>query len=446
MADGLEMRKNGTIFVHIGSDQTINNTIYMKKILIFAAALFVGISAAAQTFYVGGTADDGVKVLTSNGKVLEYAGTQLAGLGANSKGAWVLVQSEPVAARLFYSRSRTSDMSGWAKCLGTKFNDKVNNPRKVRDGWGSYVLWNENSIYKTYKYTDEKKCIISSIAMKIKGNDVVVAGTYAKDWGGKYAWYWGMMWGEVNGKMIYGNPNSSDGWQRKSLKRKYFKGFEEPTRSLENIGYPEYDTDGTFTSVYHVNAVDYMDGKIYTTGWGEREYTYYHVNTAQDWYYVRRCARCWENGEEKVKQYENKTSAAYTLTMGGTASNPIYYTAGHLRGQPMGWTANEDIYTKDMNGAVSREAIITVNNSIKRFFIVGEDLCVNDGKSIKVANAKQWLDVVAYNNEIYALCCGVDRTKYTVYKVDPVNYTLYPTSFKSVEGRGINADQRLAIY
>ena len=419
----------------------------MKKILLIAALAAAAISASAQTIYVGGTTDDGiVTIKSSKGDVYKYAGKQLLNMGANKDGVYSLVQTEEVKASIYYQKPRVN-MDGWADILGITFNDHVSNPRGVRDGWGQYVVFVNNRVYKRYdNLTDEKKAIISSIAMKVKGNDVVVAGTYAKRWGKEFGWYWSQPWGEVNGNRVYGNENSKDGWDRKSLKRKYFKGFEEPTRSLENIGFPVFDTDGTFTSVMHVKAVDYLGGKIYTTGWGEREYTYYHVNTAQDWYYVRRCARLWENGKDKVKQYENQTSAAYTLTVGGTASSPIFYSAGHHRGDPMGWTGNEDIYTKEMSGAVSSEAIVTQNNAVLRFFIVGDDLCVNDGKSIKVINANNWLDVVAYNNEVYGLYKASDGSSVSVVRIDKVQYNLNSTAFSSVPADGIKRDWHLAVY
>ncbi len=158
------------------------------------------------------------------------------------------------------------------------------------------------------------------MAMCVKDNDVVVAGTLAKYFNKKG--YEAKMFGEVNFRRKYETE-----FERKSLKRERFYGFVSVDGT--KTSYPEYDmgAQGTASEVFHVFDCDYSIGSIYSTGWGEREYTH---NTGYTNYIVRRCARVWKDGKEVVQQYENRTSAAYNIKVMG--SNGIF-TSGHQRGR-----------------------------------------------------------------------------------------------------------------
>ena len=229
----------------------------LKCALVCAALFLFLVPAGAQTIYVSVVTAKGDIVVRSNkGGFYRLKGLEVVGMGANSKGVWTLVRTTDVEGRWFDNRTD-----------------------KHMIGWGEHVLYLNGDVYKKYPFGDPETCCISSAALKVKGDDVVVAGTYARRWE-KSNYFWGKMWGELNGKTIYGSPARSDGWQRMSLKRKWFQGFAEPSRGLFNLGYAKTpDVDGNFTSMYHVYACDVMDGDIYTVGWGEREYTYYNAGS-----------------------------------------------------------------------------------------------------------------------------------------------------------------------
>lgn len=380
----------------------------MKKLLkcaLVCAALFLFlVPAGAQTIYVSVVTAKGDIVVRSNkGDFYRLKGLEVVGMGANSKGVWTLVRTTDVEGRWFDNRTD-----------------------KHMIGWGEHVLYLNGDVYKKYPFGDPETCCISSAALKVKGDDVVVAGTYARRWE-KSNYFWGKMWGELNGKTIYGSPARSDGWQRMSLKRKWFQGFAEPSRGLFNLGYAKTpDVDGNFTSMYHVYACDVMDGDIYTVGWGEREYTYYNAGNAADAYYVRRCARGWVNGKEELKQVPNQTSCARTLTMAGNKDHPIWYTAGHHRGNMAVWEGNKTIIDGSSTlKAVNAEVVVTYNNTVRRYFIADTDsaqgwLYMLIGKALKAefraTNHYEGrpeytyyrpytsiYDIVSYNNQVYLL-------------------------------------------
>ena len=377
----------------------------LKRALVCAALFLFLVPAGAQSvIYVAATKENGnIVVLNNIGDVTyEYAGLEVVGLGANPQGVWTLVRTTDVEGKWFDGRTD-----------------------KHMPGWGEYVLYHNGEVYKRYPYGDPETCCISSAALKVTYDQVVVAGTYAKRWKNTN-YYYGKMWGEINGRRIYGDPESDEGWERMSLKRKWFQGFAEPSRGLFNIGYAKTpDVDGNFTSMYHVYACDAMDGKIYTVGWGEREYTYYNVGNAADAYYVRRCARGWINGKEALKQVPNQTSGARALTMGGTSENPIWYTAGHHRGKPMHWNnSTEASIPLDVSGVITSEAVVFFNDTARRYFILNGRLYKNDSSAgrriVCLLDRPINIDIVACYRYVYVLRTwqGPGGYKFSVHVID----------------------------
>ena len=393
----------------------------LRSALLCAAAFVFLVPANAQTVYVAATKEDGGVIVKSNkANTITLDGREVTGVGANSRGVWTLV--------------RTTDVRGnWYSNVGPADRHMI--------GWGEYVLYLNGNVYKKYPFGDPKTGCISSAVLKVKGNDVAVAGTMAKKFEDTWC-YWGKLWGELNGRSVYNTE-----WERKSLKRKWFQGLTEPTHGLLNVGYAKTpDVDGNFSSMYHVFACDILDGKIYSTGWGEREYTYYNTGLAQDVYYVRRCARGWLNGKEVLQQYKNQTSGARTLTIGGNSSNPIWYTAGHHRGDPMSWTGNTDMASLDGDGVITAEAVVTYNNSVRRYFIANGNFYMYDGKNIKtIRDHGNFKDVVAYKNQVYVLYTLDSRDVFSVVKVNFETDDIDGFGYNVIPKDGMAKDWKLAV-
>lgn len=273
----------------------------------------------------------------------------------------------------------------------------------------NFVVYKNGKPYQTF--TEEGNQFYSSMAMKVVGNNVVVAGVESKRFNSKG--FEARMVGYVNKVRVYQTD-----WERKSLKRDQFKGFRSIVGSGTNAGVRpannfnsivENDTD---SRVYYIAAVDYVDGYIYTTGWGEREYTETPIGY-QKQYLVRRCPRVWKNGKQIVQQYENRTGAAWTINVMRDGQNIL--TSGHQRDQICGWDGNKDMITDNTkDNQIKREAVI-YNGMLDgapmftRMFIDQECglFYVNnhkDGNQKPIyINAGKCSDVVALGDDFYVL-------------------------------------------
>lgn len=271
-------------------------------------------------------------------------------------------------------------------------------------GWGNYYVYKNFNVSNPYmKFEENAGGIYSSMAMRVKGNDVVVAGVQSKGFNNRG--YESRMFGYVNNKSVF-----LTGYDRKSLKRDNFRGYTKVAGSgahkrLEgygqenNSGNPQGDE---LSCVYHVDAVDYLGGKIYTTGWGEREYTETPAGY-QKYYLVRRCPRVWRNGAEIVQQYENRTGAAWNINVldaekRGEDGYHIF-TSGHQRSVACSWLGNFDHFNGSDNvikttigypGFV-REEVLHVGSTIREDGVTREKvrshvfchlyICKTGGKS-----------------------------------------------------------------
>lgn len=289
----------------------------MKKLLVLLfATLMCGAMAAQSTpkmprhLYVAGQADGGkTKVYNCNTKEVKYVNGHLCNIGVDNNGnVYILV---------------CSDYRGWGNYYVYKnFDDK--NP------YLSFV-WNQ------------QEGIYSSMAMKVKGNNVIVAGVQSLGFNDKG--YQSRMFGYLNGKRIF-----MTGYDRKSLKYENFRGHlkivgsgldARLTTYSENFSYnPQCDY---LSCVYRVSDVDYYGGAIYTTGWGEREYS---DNIMSNKYYlVRRCPRVWKNGAEIIAQYENKTGAAWHINVLQKDGIEYIFTSGHKGSLGYAWEHSTEQYS-----------------------------------------------------------------------------------------------------
>ena len=276
----------------------------------------------------------------------------------------------------------------------------------------SYTVWKNGKKYQTFPESSDGQ-YYSSIAMKVVGNDVVVAAVESKKFNSRG--YQARLVGWVNGVQKYQTE-----WERKSLKRDQFHGFCEVVGSglsaklYGATNFNRLDTDDTESRVFYVAAVDYVNGDIYATGWGEREYTVTPAGWAKQ-YLVRRCPRVWKNGKEIIQQYENRTGAGWTINVMRGGQNIL--TAGHQRDRLCGWDGNKDMVAGadgDSDNQILKEAVV-FNGMVDgvpmftRLFIDNNHILyyVNTGKN---GNQKprnrvtggQFSDVVAVGNIFYA--------------------------------------------
>lgn len=202
----------------------------------------------------------------------------------------------------------------------------------------------------------KKKCIFAALK-KGKDNDVVVAGVQSLGFNNKG--YSSRMFGYVNKKQVFMTD-----YERKSLKYEEFKGYAKISGSgvdTKVIGYGQENNSGNpqgdhLSCVYRVECVDYYDGKIYTGGWGEREYSETPVGYRKQ-YLVRRCPRVWKNGAEYCVPYENKTGAVWNLYKFTSSGKRTFYS-GHLGSVGLTWygDSNSDKFDNSTYPGVVSEA------------------------------------------------------------------------------------------
>jgi len=288
----------------------------------------------------------------------------------------------------------------------------------------NYVVYKNGKPYQSFP--DSGSQFYSSMAMKVVGNDVVVAGVESKRFNSKG--FEARMVGYVNKVRVYQTD-----WERKSLKRDQFKGFCDikgsgtKTKVVPATNYNSLFTDDVESRVYYVAAVDYVGGYIYTTGWGEREFTETPVGY-QKQYLVRRCPRVWKNGKEIIQQYENRTGAAYSINVMRDGQNIL--TSGHQRDHICGWDGNKDMITdNDMRNYIKKEAVVyggMVDGVpvFTRMLISSQNyLCyVNTrsqgNQSLMSVKSGNYTDVVAVGNDFYAL----SKSEKRVYKFSCSNW------------------------
>lgn len=303
----------------------------MKKLLSVMLLMTAAFALCAQDIWVGGTDGKNVYLKSSGNKSYTLSGGSLKDLDVSRTNVYALVRDG-------------SDEFG-----------------------GSWTLHKNNSVYSSYNYDDRDTGIMTSAALYVEGNSVVVAGVIAKRFNDKG--YEARMFGDVNKSQKFLTD-----WKRKSLKREYFRGFSE--KSGSKLVLPESrDEDATYNMSlpFAVKAVKYYDGHIFTTGWGEREYS---LSWGHTYYFVRRVPRAWMDGEEKVQQYENRTGAAYSIDVSkNSKGNYVFHTSGHERNDACAWDDNVDMFGSPSLGAVTAEAISKPGTDYeKRIMVVDKHL------------------------------------------------------------------------
>lgn len=226
-----------------------------------------------------------------------------------------------------------------------------------------YTVYKNGKVAKIYEDEDSPSAYYS-MAMRVKDGHVVIAGS--RIWPFNKRGFESSLFGEVDFKKVFETSP-----ERKSLKRERFRGFS--TVKGTKLVLPEYDVDGTGSEsvVFGVKDVDYYKGKIYATGWGEREYTY---TLGYKYYLVRRCPRVWKNGKETVSQYENQTGAAYSINVVKAGGSTHILTSGHHRGRGCGWDGSKKLYQAQYELSVDAEAILVKGSNISRCFVSGNEL------------------------------------------------------------------------
>lgn len=300
--------------------------------------------------------------------------------------------------------------------------DKKGNVWTLTDDWDgyNYYNWVPSRTFRVYKngkrrksYTGNENEKFFSMAMKVKDGHVVIAGSkvlYFNKHG-----FEACMMGEVDFERKFETE-----YVRKSLKRENFRGFKNLT-SKGKLELPAYDQDNTYEmSVYYgVKDVDYYDGDIYATGWGEREYT--KTYGGSKYYFVRRCPRIWKNGRELAQQVENETGAAYSINVMKSDGKLHVFTSGHNRGTGCGWDGiNVTIRYPFGEFPVDKEAVIIKGSTIYHCCIVNHDLCFaavtdrTEKLEVYLEAVKEryfFRDVVAdpANNDFYVLAVPFDN-------------------------------------
>ena len=360
----------------------------MKKLFLFLlAALMCGAASASITMpkhlVVAGQSDKQVKVYNCKTKATYSLSGYLRNVGVDNSGnVYVLVANQ-------------------------------------QNGWGSYTVYKNSSIYMSL--TESGNMQYSSMAMCVKGNNVVIAGSQVKKFNSKG--YEARQVGYNNKVRVYETD-----WERKSLKRDQFKGYAKITGSgTKTKVEPIYDQnesgcpEGVHLSVeYHVDAVDYCDGFIYATGWGEREYSETPIGY-QKQYLVRRCPRVWKNGHNVVEQYENQTGAAWNISVFNVGGKEFIFTSGHHRDKPCAWEHSTDqysvssgyIYPCIVSEATFQAGSVAGQPIFCRVFLVKTGANTYAEKGIYVQNNKTVGNWAGENNNSTDLVAG----KKSFYKV-----------------------------
>ena len=209
-------------------------------------------------------------------------------------------------------------------------------------GWGNYYVYKNFDTQNPYQsfVWNSQEGIYSSMAMKVKGDDVIVSGVQSLGFNNKG--YSSRMFGYVNTIRVFRTD-----YDRKSLKYENFRGYMKVS-GKNLVGYGEENNSGNpqgdhLSCVYHINDVDYDGQFIYACGWGEREYSKVPLGSTTKYYLVRRCPRVWRNGADYIKNLfvhnmddpqDDKTGAFWTINYLGPYN---VYTSGHLGSVPTAW-------------------------------------------------------------------------------------------------------------
>ena len=208
-------------------------------------------------------------------------------------------------------------------------------------GWGNYYIYKNSNTQEPYMsfVWNAAEGIYSSMVMRVKDNHVVVAGVQSLGFNNKG--YQSRMFGYVDKVLVF-----RSGYDRKSLKYDNFVGYQKFS-GKKLIGYGEENNSGNpqgdhLSCVYHVDGVDYYDGDIYISGWGEREYS--ETVGGTKYYLVHRCPRVWKNGTQIIEQYNNKTGAAWSVNvMKGIIGVPEVLTSGHKGSVSYSWYDDKEV-------------------------------------------------------------------------------------------------------
>lgn len=358
---------------------------FSKTILVALAAILVCTGAQARKIYV---ASDNCIIDATTNEVLaiwENEFIKVKSMDFDDSGNFYFLRS--------YQFSDAYSSSYWRYSIIKNFDEA--NP------------------YKEYNtYGDKPKWHYISLAMRIKGNDVITAGTasYFYNEYGRVSY----MFFQKNGKTLYKTDN-----EKKSLEKDSFRAYAWFKRSGIHIVPMDYDYNMEVTNrsyVYYVKDVDYLNGTIYATGWGERENNEYFAGYGRV-YYVRRCPRVWANAATVLKQAENENGAGSSIHVFNPSgyAKPIVLTSGHKEGKPYAWNGESVSWGGREDGEFVKEAVISYSNGHFVRAFVTKDGRLNFHSDIVPTGLmggpkqnKNWifLDVVEHEGDIYALIYG----------------------------------------
>lgn len=379
----------------------------MKKTIltVLCVALTAGNLLFAQQsgdvhIYIGaadGTRDGNsqhIVVMGNHGEKYTYNGGKLHSLSAGRTGVFALVGS-------------ATGVDG-------------HTPGEYKLDWGACTLYQNQYVYKQYPYGDKSTGMISSMCMKVDEQSIpTVVGVVSKTFN-KYG-YESFMFGDHGHAELFRTQ-----WERKSLKRDHFESKE--------------------SRVWKVFDCAYYGGKIYATGWGERQYT---KGVAPKKYYVRKCVRVWRNGETILSPVDNETSRGEFIYVSGNASNPDIATIGVHRSHAKGWMGEKSVFSSpkedewDLDGAaVIKEA----NGNLKYYFVQAFKLYVQNGDSVMpieglFGDMNKVCDIVALDGDLYVLVSnGSTNDMFRVYRLRGNQSTLmakfeegYPLFFQQAK-------------
>ena len=281
---------------------------YFKISFMLLAFMGLAAESQAQTIYLSGTTSSGKsKVITSKGQTYNYNEPVITNLGANKNGVYALARTRNVP---YYTKEKNMNI------LNSDYHhDYI--PRWNQEITGGGVVYNNGSVYKAYGDPNwDNEYFYSSLVMKVKPSDVVVAGVltkpyqYDKDHNNLLG-FQSLMFGEVNKLSKFKSE-----WKHQDNAGKYkSKSFTDKLRTLRPM-------------VWHITDCEYNGGKIYTVGAKEHDGSAYNVSDATRDYYYNHRVQIWANGNEFIKPNSGDYTNSWATSIDYIVPINMFLTSG----------------------------------------------------------------------------------------------------------------------